>query len=179
MLDRHAARLACALTLAVLLVACSGDRPTAPRNGSTAGTATGTGTGTDAGGGSGTPVAAACTPDATAPAITGTSATPNVLWPPNHKLVAVTATATASDECDPNPRCAISSVSSNEPVNGLGDGDTAPDWFVAGATTLWLRAERSGLGTGRVYTIGLTCTDAAGNASSGSTTVLVPHDQRG
>ncbi|HEX2781222.1 MAG TPA: hypothetical protein VHM30_17105 [Gemmatimonadaceae bacterium] len=113
------------------------------------------------------------------PTISSLGASPPVLWSPNHKLVAVTVATKATDECDPAPRCAISSVSSNEPVNGLGDGDTAPDWFITGANTVLLRAERSGRGTGRVYTIGMTCTDAAGNSSHGATFVTVPHDQGG
>jgi len=68
-------------------------------------------------------------------------------------------------------------VNSNEPVNGLGDGDTAPDWIITGDLTVNLRAERSGIGNGRIYTITVTCKDACGNSSVGSTTVTVPHDQ--
>jgi hypothetical protein len=67
------------------------------------------------------------------------------------------------------------SVTSNEPVNGLGDGDTAPDWEILDAHSLRLRAERSGTGTGRVYTVTITCADAAGNSSSRAATVRVPH----
>lgn len=129
-----------------------------------------------AGGGIGD-AAAACSPDVQAPTIGSIAASPNTLWPPNHKLVPVTIATSAADNCDSAPRCAITSVSSNEPVNGLGDGDTAPDWEVTGASTLLLRAERSGTGTGRIYTIGSTCTDAAGNATVAYTTVSVPHDQ--
>lgn len=40
-----------------------------------------------------------------------------------------------------------------------------------------LRAERSGLGTGRVYTITLTCTDAANNVTVRNATVIVPHSK--
>jgi hypothetical protein len=121
--------------------------------------------------------AASCTPDVASPVLGGSTATPNVLWPPNHKLVPVAIANSVSDGCDPNPRCAISSVSSNEPINGLGDGDTSPDWVVTGTSTLLLRAERSGTGTGRVYTVGSTCSDAAGNGVVGYAVVTVPHDQ--
>jgi hypothetical protein len=69
-------------------------------------------------------------------------------------------------------------VTSNEPVNGLGDGDTAPDWEVLDANHVRLRAERSGRGTGRVYTITITSTDKAGNSASKQVFVRVPHDQR-
>lgn len=159
-----------AAALVAALIACGGDRPTAPRSAAPSG----------AGGSGDAPaVAVACTPDQDAPTIVSVAANPGTLWPPNHKLVPVTVTTAATDACDPAPRCAISSVSSNEPVNGLGDGDTAPDWFITGAGTILLRAERSGLGTGRVYTIGMTCTDAAGNSSQSATFVTVPHDQGG
>jgi hypothetical protein len=70
----------------------------------------------------------------------------------------------------------ITSVQSNEPVNGLGDGDTAPDWQITGNHTVSLRAERSGKGSGRIYTITIQATDAAGNMSTPQTvTVKVPH----
>jgi hypothetical protein len=67
-------------------------------------------------------------------------------------------------------------VSSNEPQNGLGDGNMAPDWEITGDDTVNLRAERSGRRSGRVYTIAVTCTDACGNNSTGNVVVNVPHD---
>jgi hypothetical protein len=42
---------------------------------------------------------------------------------------------------------------------------------------LELRAERLGSGSGRTYTIAVTCTDANGSAGTRSATVTVPHDQ--
>jgi len=41
-----------------------------------------------------------------------------------------------------------------------------------------LRAERSGRGEGRVYTISVTSTDSAGRTGLASAEVRVPHDQR-
>ena len=41
-----------------------------------------------------------------------------------------------------------------------------------------LRAERSGKGSGRVYTVTYTATDASANGASASATVIVPHDHR-
>ena len=43
--------------------------------------------------------------------------------------------------------------------------------------TLLLRAERAGPGNGRVYTITVDSTDRAGNSTTSSVAVSVPHDQ--
>jgi hypothetical protein len=105
------------------------------------------------------------------------SATPSLLWPPNHKMRPVKVRFTKSKNCNEPLSCKITSVTSNEPENGLGDGDTAPDWVITGDLTVNLRAERSGTGTGRVYTITLTCTDTLGTSSTGAVDVTVPHDK--
>ena len=114
--------------------------------------------------------------DTTPPTIRSVSASPNVLWPANHKLVPVTLTVDAVDAVDPAPTCKIASVASSEPVDGLGDGDTAPDWTITGALSANLRAERSGIGPGRTYTVAVRCTDAAGNAANATVPVTVPHN---
>jgi hypothetical protein len=116
--------------------------------------------------------------DTTAPVIQSVAADPNILWSPNHKMVQIAVSAAATDNCDSTPVCSITGVSSNEPVNGLGDGDTSPDWMITGNLTVDLRAERSGMGNGRIYTLTVTCTDACGNSSVGSTTVAVPNNQK-
>jgi hypothetical protein len=69
------------------------------------------------------------------------------------------------------------SVSSNEPIRGTGDGDTAPDWVIVDANHARLRAERAGNGTKRIYTITITCRDSAGNSSSKSVMVQAPISQ--
>lgn len=106
--------------------------------------------------------------------------TPTRLWPPNHTMHLVASNVTASDACDPKPALVVT-VTSNEPVNGLGDGDTAPDWSVeqdgAGLVDVWVRAERSGLGEGRVYSLSAVATDGSGNGTSSAGTVRVPHNQ--
>ena len=106
---------------------------------------------------------------------------PTSLWPPNHTMHVVSRGASASDVCDPAPAVAFA-ITSDEAVNGLGDGDTAPDWAVQQTAVstfdVSVRAERSGLGDGRVYTIGAIATDRAGNRSApASGTVRVPHNQ--
>ncbi len=106
------------------------------------------------------------------------SVTPNELWPANHKYVDVMATVTASDNFDPNPTITRVSVTSNEPDEGLGDGDTPIDIVIVDDFHFLLRAERSGTGMDRIYTITYLVTDACGNSTEQSVTVTVPHDKR-
>ena len=117
--------------------------------------------------------------DTTKPTV-AMNVSPTTLWPPNHTMHVVARGVSASDVCDPTPSVSIS-VTSDEPVNGLGDGDTAPDWSVQQAGSLYdvsVRAERSGLGDGRVYSLVAVATDRSGNSSaSASGTVRVPHNQ--
>ena len=115
--------------------------------------------------------------DDTPPSITSLAADPNSLWPANHKMVPVFLVISAIDNCSPTVISQIIDVRSNEPVDGLGDGDTAPDWLITGPLTLNLRAERSGNGAGRIYTITIECRDAAGNKATGIVTVKVPKSQ--
>jgi hypothetical protein len=106
---------------------------------------------------------------------------PTRLWPPNHTMHVVARGASASDVCDPAPALRFA-ITSDESENGLGDGDTAPDWVVeasgASVADVLVRAERSGLGDGRLYTIRATAIDRAGNTSGAAVgTVTVPHNQ--
>ena len=111
------------------------------------------------------------------PVIKSLKASPNVLWPPNHKMVSTSIVVDTSDVCDTTPICKIIAVESNEPVNGTGDGDTDPDWEIIGDLTVNLRAERDGAGTGRIYTVIVECTDASGNSSNAETAVTVIHNK--
>ena len=113
--------------------------------------------------------------DHTPPLVTGLEVSPALLWPPNHSMIDVAVTYNASDNCS-GVTCVLT-VSSNQPANARGDGNTAPDWEVVDAHHVRLRAERAGPGGDRIYTITLTCTDAAGNSTVQRTTVIVPHDQ--
>ena len=115
--------------------------------------------------------------DSTAPAIDSAAPNPTSLWPPNHKMVPVTVSVDVSDASG-SASCQIVSVSSNEPVNGNGDGNTAPDWEITGDLTVDLRAERSGNGNGRIYTISLECEDDAGNLSNTAVQVTVPKSKK-
>jgi uncharacterized repeat protein (TIGR01451 family) len=108
------------------------------------------------------------------PTIGAVSTNPSQLWPPNHKMVDIAVNYSLSDNC--GPVTTSLSVSSNEPVNGSGDGNTAVDWVVVDAHHVQLRAERAGGGTGRIYTITIKATDSAGNSSTQTVTVVVPHN---
>jgi hypothetical protein len=110
--------------------------------------------------------------DTTPPVIASITANPNLLWPPNHKMVAVTVSVIASDLVDPHPISHIISISSNQPINGNGDGNTSTDWEITGPLTANVRSERAG-GTDRVYTLTIATVDASGNIAYGTTTVVV------
>jgi hypothetical protein len=116
--------------------------------------------------------------DEIAPTFDEVSVTPDVLWPANHKYVDVTATVVASDNFDQNPTIELVSITSNEPDEGLGDGDTADDIVILDDFHFQLRAERSGTGEGRIYTITYKVTDDCGNETFATVTVLVPHDKK-
>jgi hypothetical protein len=108
--------------------------------------------------------------DTTAPVITAITATPAVIWPPNKNMVAVQLTAYANDAVGVQS-LSIESVDCNETI--------APSAVqITGPLTLKLLADRDGNGTGRVYTIHVVARDSAGNTSTQSVTVTVPHDNR-
>jgi parallel beta-helix repeat protein len=113
--------------------------------------------------------------DNSVPTIGSVAATPNVLRQANHQMVPVSINPAVFD-CDSQVVCRIISVASNEPVEGLGDGDKTPDWVITGNLIVSLRAERSGKGNGRVYTITIECTDSSGNSSTKTVAVNVPRN---
>ena len=113
-----------------------------------------------------------------APTIDALSVTPSVLWPANHKYVDVDATVSVSDNFDTNPTIVLTSVTSNEPDNGKGDGNTVDDIVIVDDFHFMLRAERSGSGSGRIYTIDYLVTDSCGNSATATTDVTVPHSRR-
>jgi len=111
------------------------------------------------------------------PTLDWLTVSPDTLWPPNHKVVEVTLSGEVSNPCDAPVACAIASVTSSEPEGGRGAGHTAPDWEVTGPLSVRLRAERSGGGGGRVYTIAVQCSDGSGNVSTKAVVVTVPHSR--
>jgi len=107
------------------------------------------------------------------------SASPSVLWPVNHRMVEIDVHAVATDNLDPNPVVSFVSVTSNQGDGVRGAGQSSPDVSVDAAGNIFLRAERDATSNeDRVYTITYQARDFSGNVGTGSTTVVVPHDQR-
>ncbi len=105
------------------------------------------------------------------------AAIPDSLWPPNHRLVPINISGITDPDGDV-PTLTITNITQDEPVNGLGDGDTSPDGFISsGDAKVMLRSERSGKGNGRVYTISFTAADGKGGKCNGQVNVGIPHDQ--
>jgi hypothetical protein len=115
------------------------------------------------------------TADNPPPTISGQSVNAPSLWPANHKMVDVVVSYNVTDNCG-TPACTLT-VTSNEPIDGGGDGDTAPDWEIVDRNHVRLRAERNGGGTGRTYTIAITCMDSSGASSTKTVAVVVPHSK--
>ena len=108
--------------------------------------------------------------------------TPNMLWPPNHKMRSITATIT-TNLAPELVTVVLAEVVSNEPDNGTGDGNTIDD--IQGHDIgnpdfeFEVRAERSGKGNGRIYSVTYIASTITGDRSTVVRHVLVPHDQGG
>jgi hypothetical protein len=61
--------------------------------------------------------------------------------------------------------------------NTIGDGNITGDIRVDADGNISLRAERSGTGDGRVYTIIYSATDSSGNSTTAEAIVTFPHNQ--
>ena len=116
----------------------------------------------------------------------GISASPDTLWPPNHRMMPVAINATSLITHNPNTQIRITSVGiaehrrkSSGQVAGGNVNDTnnfEPDYEITGDLTLNLRSERAGASQGRTYTISVTASDCSGSYNF-VTQVDVPHDQ--
>ena len=106
------------------------------------------------------------------------TAAPQSIWPPNHKLRVINVQGVSDPDGDPLTYT-INSIHQDEPTKSKEKGDKSPDGFGVGTDTANLRAERFGSSDGRVYDIGFTADDGQGESCTGTFTVQVPHDQRG
>lgn len=132
-----------------------------------------TGIAVDQAGNTASAVVSGISVDKTPPVISGLPAD-CVLSPPNHKMVAVGITTVTDALSGVLPGTFVVTATSNEPANGTGDGSTNPDILIIGGR-IQLRAERAGTGTGRIYAIGASASDLAGNVATGGATCRVPH----
>jgi hypothetical protein len=110
---------------------------------------------------------------------------PIALWPPNHKYHAITpemVIETAEDACGRTIDLAgveVVSVSSDEPEDHQGDGNTIDDIVIECPNRVLLRAERMGGSQGRVYTLVYRVTGENDVATDVEFKVVVPHDRSG
>lgn len=109
-------------------------------------------------------------------------AEPLRIWPPNHKYEEITPDmllASAEDACGRAidlDRVKVIEVRSDEPEDTNGDGSSLQDMMVDCPNTVMLRAERTGGGNGRVYTV-VYCLDGEnGTEATAEAKVFVPHD---
>jgi hypothetical protein len=129
---------------------------------------------TDTGGLTSTAATNVTVQDTTPPTLS-VALSPNYLWPPNHKLVQITASVATSDACDAHPRVQLVSITSSEQndsndIEAVGGGQVT---FGTDVRSFLLRAERNTSSNPRVYTVTYRATDAAGNATLASAQVQV------
>jgi len=108
--------------------------------------------------------------DTTAPVISSVAASPNTIGSPNNKMVPVTVSVTATDNCGA-PVSKIVSITCNESV-------AASAMQITGNLTASVLADRDNNGTGRVYTITVRTSDSSGNSSTATVTVTVPKGKK-
>lgn len=111
--------------------------------------------------------------DKEAPVITGISASPNFILIANHQMKDVQINYDINDNC--GTINTVITVSSNEPESGTDKHDLPNDWKIIDPHHVQLRAEHAEKGNGRVYTIQISATDAAGNKSEQQVKVSVPN----
>jgi len=111
------------------------------------------------------------------PDCSGAGPSSDELWPPNHKFSAVSIVGVTDPDGDP-VTVTITSVTQDEPLNDLGDGNTCPDATGVGGVVVNVRSERSGLEDGRVYHLNFTASDGRGGQCTGSSGLCVPNAQR-
>lgn len=110
------------------------------------------------------------------PDCSGAAASEGVIWPPNHSMIAETIIG-VTDPYQLPTTIVITGIQQDEPVEANGSGNTEPDGSGVGTSTAYVRAERAGPGTGRLYFISFSATDTTGAQCTGSVEAYVPHDQ--
>ena len=94
------------------------------------------------------------------------------------------AATMSSPKISPHLPNGMFEVTSSEPPEFDGDGNFLPDHSIlavdaaSGVIQLELRAERSGKGDGRTYTVLVTATDISGQSSTAAVEVKAPHSKK-
>ena len=109
------------------------------------------------------------------------TATPSVIWPPNHQTVYLSLTGVI----DPDGGALTiryTGILQDEPTDSAGQGNTMQDGGIEdNGARVWVRcrAERQPrrTGDGRVYLVSFTATDAGDLSCTGHGRASVPHDQ--
>lgn len=108
------------------------------------------------------------------------------LWPPSHGYQPFSLSdciTSVVDQCDGplsiDQAGRVIRITSDEPDNSSGSGNTCNDAVISTPTTFAVRSERDGGGDGRVYTVFVGVSDHAGNEVIVPVKIGVPHDQSG
>jgi hypothetical protein len=131
---------------------------------------------TDDQGASGACTATVTVVDDTPPTVSS-SVIQSTLWPPNHNLVNVGLSMSATDQCDTSLSINVTVFGDEDDEEPTGDGTHSPDAKDIAPGTLRLRSERKGDADGRVYLIVVNASDDAGNMGVACSTVVVPRSQ--
>lgn len=113
--------------------------------------------------------------DTQPPAITASLGT-TMLWPPDHDLVNVGLSVSATDNGGGAVTLSYAVFSDEDDVTSA-NGDQSPDAKSVAPSTLRLRAERDAASDGRVYLIIVKATDSSSNSSKKCLTAVVPKNQ--
>lgn len=100
-------------------------------------------------------------------------------WPPDHKMVAVEV-ENVSDPNNDGVTITINGVTQDEPVSGISKGDSSPDAVIQPsdpADSVLLRLERDAKENGRVYVVSFTASDGM-DSCDGAITASVPHSRK-
>src|ERR1700732_2028796 len=100
------------------------------------------------------------------PDCSGAAASLGVIWPPNHTMVSETIVG-VTDAFGLPTTIMVTGIQQDETVEALGSGNTAPDGSGVGTSTAYVRAERAGPRTCRIYFISFTATNTQGEQCSG------------
>jgi len=100
------------------------------------------------------------------------SVEPNVLWPPNNKMVKITPWPVVGDHCDESVEVSLVDITMGA------EGDVNDYVQIDGDGSIYLRASKGRGGAVRIYTLTYEAVDDSGNAAIDSATVVVRRYRR-